>query len=177
MGKTLHELINDWLLLEERLEYAEYLDDETVDEAKKASQAVLNAILDKTDNIDYVAIKLEEKIESLNAVKQVHEAEIGRIRKKIASAKRSKDNLMGVMIPLIIRTIGHDGVVETKSARYKLYQRWGKPLYDPTKIDEKYKFTEEALKIDYATLKKDAIDAGGKLEGVIVPRVDAVRRY
>ena len=146
MGRNTHQLIEDYL---EMIQFTKMHDNIAIEEgsdihlaikeAKRQEQIILDLLLQKVDNIDNFVIHLEEKMAKLDAVKKVHKDEADRIQKRINSVKTLKDRMNKVFIPMIIETVGKDGVLETSSARYSMYETWGKMLYDPKKVPEDYR--------------------------------------
>ena len=79
---------------------------------------------------------------------------------------------------MIIKTVGNDGIFQTDTTRYKLYQTWG-PLEvtDEEAVSDNYKSYK--VEVDKKKARQDAIKAaedGMGIAGFAIEKVDRVRR-
>lgn len=174
---TTNELISKWYNIADSIEYAD--SDEQLKELEKVQGLLMNQMLEKVDNIDSFAMSVEETIATYKAKKEVFQKEAKRISSRIASSEKLKKFLNSTLIPSIIKTIGKDGKLSTSSANYTLFNGWGKVIYDPERIDQKYVSVKETTVVDAAQIRKDAISAyknGESIDGVIIIKEDRIRR-
>ena len=125
---TTRELIDKWIEIQESIEFEN--NDEKIDELLKLKQELVNQMYEKVDNIDYAIVNIEKDIASLIAERDILMKEATRISKKAESLKRFKEYLNYNILPEIIKTIGKDNKLKTKTANYTLYQTWSSPIYD-----------------------------------------------
>jgi len=92
----------------------------------------------KVDNVDSFVMSINEEIAVLTAQLEVHKKEVDRMRNRLKSINRTKQYFDEVLLPMAIDTIGKDGILQTKTARYKIYETFGKTHVDENELEEIY---------------------------------------
>ena len=91
----------------------------------KAIQEVKNQISRKTSGIDYMIVEMNKQTNLLDAEIATLMDEVKRLRGRKKSIKSSEDFFNKELLPMIIETAGNDGVFQTDTTRYKMYETWG----------------------------------------------------
>ena len=80
---------------------------------------------DKVQSIDFFSQNIKERDYLLSAEIEAHKDEIERLRNRQRALNATSDYLNKILLPLIIEEIGDEnGVLETNTARYKLYETY-----------------------------------------------------
>ena len=106
---------------------------------------------------------------------------IDRLRSRRKGLERTKDFFNKNLLPAVIMEIGNDdGVYETDTARYKLYETFGPVDVDPHVISDDFKKVEIVEKLDKVKARKAAIsafNAGQEMPpGIDIDKVKRVKR-
>tara|TARA_R100001443_G_scaffold57000_2_gene67915 strand:- start:8927 stop:9481 length:555 start_codon:yes stop_codon:yes gene_type:complete len=145
--------------------------DDSIEEVKKE-------ISKKTSGIDHFIIEMNKNVNLIDAEIKTHMDEIKRLRGRKNAVKRTEDYFNKDLLPMIIDTCGNDGVFQTDTTRYKLYETWGPiEITDENAINDNYKRFK--VEIDKKAARKAAIDAaedGMGIAGFQISKVKRVRR-
>ena len=77
---------------------------------------------------------------------------------------------------MVIQEVGTNGVYETDTSRYKLYETYGPvAITDDSILDNEYKYVVENEKIDKKLLRKH-LTSGVDVPGATIQKVKRVRR-
>ncbi|MBP02245.1 MAG: hypothetical protein CMM25_05510 [Rhodospirillaceae bacterium] len=144
----------------------------------KAIQEVKNQISRKTSGIDYMIVEMNKQTNLLDAEIATLMDEVKRLRGRKKSIKSSEDFFNKELLPMIIETAGNDGVFQTDTTRYKMYETWGPlEIIDEEAISDNYK--RYKVEIDKKTARKAVIEAaedGLGISGFKLEKVKRVRR-
>ena len=121
---------------------------------------------------------MNKKTSLIDAEIKTYQDEIKRLRGRKNAIKKTEDYLNKDLIPMIIETAGNDGVFETETTRYKLFETWGPlEITNEESIDDKYK--RYKVEFDKKSARKDAIEmaeSGMGIGGFKIEKVKRVRR-
>ena len=132
----------------------------------------------KTSGIDYMIVEMNRRKDILQAEVGSYRDEIKRLQAHQNAIKKTEEYFNKVLLPMIIETAGNDGVFETDTTRYKMFQTWG-PLevVNEDEIQDQYK--RYKIEVDKKGARKSAIEAaeqGLGLAGFKIEKVKRVRR-
>ena len=132
----------------------------------------------KTSNIDHFMLSMNKNTNLIDAEIKTHMDEVKRLRARKNAIKKTEEYFNKSLLPMIIKTVGNDGVFQTDTTRYKLYQTWG-PLevIDEESVSDNYK--RYKVEVDKKKARQDAIKAaedGMGIAGFAIEKVDRVRR-
>ena len=158
-------------LIEPDNEGALALIDDAIDEVKKE-------IANKTSGIDHFIVTMNKNTNLIDAEIKTHMDEVKRLRCRKNAIKRTEDYFNKELLPMIIDTCGNDGVFQTDTTRYKMFETWGPiEIIDEESINDNYKRFK--VEIDKKKARKDAIAAaedGMGISGFSIQKVKRVRR-
>ena len=157
-SKTTKELVGELIDIEQQLEYAEDVDKhkELQTEQKQLQAQVKN----KIENVDYFMVELNKKEHLIDAEVEALIDEIARLKTRRKGLERTKDYFNKELIPAVILEVGNDdGVYETNTARYKLYETFGPVIIDAHVLSDDFKKVEIVEKLDKVKARKAAISA------------------
>lgn len=184
--KTTRNLIDELIDVEEELDYQESFEydsemdirreaAEKIKRLKEKKDLISHQIMQKADNIDKFMFNIEKRIGIYDGEIAVYMSELDTLRTGRRRIQKVKDYLGKTLLPLIIKTVGRNGIYETETAKYTLYETWGGlVISDENKIPEQYK--QLVTQIDKRILRKAIIGGTVEADGAIVERVEAVRR-
>lgn len=179
---TTKDLIGEYIDLEGRKEYAEGTDDvQMYDKACTDLITVKNSLRRKIDNVDHFLVEVNKRVHLVDAETEALKDEIERLKNRRRYIIATKDFFNKTLLPMVIKEVGtEEGVFETDTARYKLYQTYGPAEIDVEKLDNKYKNVKITEIIDKKAARNDAIachkEGTEPPEGVHIELVDRVRR-
>ena len=137
---------------------------------------------DKVQSIDFFSQNIKERDYLLSAEIEAHKDEVERLRNRQRALTATSDYLNKVLLPLIIEEIGDEnGVLETNTARYKLYETYGSVIItDQSALADAFIKTEIVQKVDKAKLRKvcmrTAREGGIFPSGATITKVKRVKR-
>ena len=174
---TLIDLVND----REFLEQTQGDDPGFPEEVKPIDEAIVKIKKEmsaKVSGIDYMIVEMNRKKDLMKAEVSSYMDEIKRLRNRQKSIQKVEDYFNKELLPMIIDTAGNDGVFETDTTRYKMYETWGAlEITDEDAINDNYK--RYKIEIDKKGARKDAIEAaenGMGLSGFKIERTKRIRR-
>tara|TARA_B100001094_G_scaffold195185_1_gene189173 strand:+ start:3594 stop:4148 length:555 start_codon:yes stop_codon:yes gene_type:complete len=132
----------------------------------------------KTSGLDYMIVEMNKNLNLIDAEIGTLMDEVKRLRNRKASIKRTEDFFNKELLPMVIETAGNDGVFQTDTTRYKMYETWGPlEITDEEAITENFKRFK--VEIDKKKARKAAIEAaedGLGISGFKLEKVKRVRR-
>tara|TARA_Y100001938_G_scaffold151212_1_gene247615 strand:- start:22600 stop:23163 length:564 start_codon:yes stop_codon:yes gene_type:complete len=180
--ETAKELIGEHMDVMLRMEL-EPIDKENNLPALLEEQALIQGkIKDKADSIDFFSQNIKEREYLIDAEIEAHKDEIARLRNRKTALNNTSDYLNKVLLPMLIEELGDDnGVLETDTARYKLYETFGSVvIIDHNALPDDFIKTEIVQKVDKALLRKACMSLAkeGKdlPSGASITKVKRVKR-
>ena len=177
--KTTKELIWELIDIEHQLVLADKVEEhEQLEVKQKQLQAQVKT---KVQNVDYFMLELNKKEYLIDAEIEALKDEVERLKGKIKGLERTKDYFNKQLLPAVILEIGNeDGVYETDTARYKLYETFGPVEIDPHMLSDDFKKVEIVEKLDKVKARKAAISAFNANEvmpeGINIKKIKRVKR-
>ncbi len=172
--KTTKELIGDFIDLDMQLQTA--TDDEAV-VLSSAMEVTKKDIGRKLDNIDHFMVNIDRKMHLIDAEVEAYNAEIQRLKLRRKATMSLKDYFNKTLIPMVVEELGDDnGVYETNTARYKLYETFGPAaVTDETIVPDEYKVVKMVESIDKKKARAE-LTKGVDIPGFHIEKVKRVRR-
>ena len=181
---TTKEIVGELIDVNQQIESIEQGTDIDMDEHKLLEEkrmALHKQVRTKIQNVDYFMVEHNKKEHLIDAEVESLKDEIDRLKSRRRGLERTKDFFNKNLLPAVIMEIGNeDGVYETDTARYKLYETFGPVDVDPHQISDDFKKVEIVEKLDKIKARKAAIAAfnGEKdiPEGINIKKVKRVKR-
>ena len=181
---TTKEIVGELIDVNQQIESIEQGTDIDMDEHKLLEEKRITLhkeVRTKIQNVDYFMMELNKKEHLIDAEVEALKDEIDRLKSRRRGLERTKDFFNKNLLPAVIMEIGNeDGVYETDTARYKLYEAFGPVDVDPHQISDDFKKVEIVEKLDKVKARKAAIAAfnGEKdmPEGINIKKVKRVKR-
>jgi len=149
-----------------------------ISEIENSITEIKNQITRKTSGIDHMIVQMNGHLNLIDAEIKTHMDEVKRLRNRKNAIKRTEEYFNKELLPMIIETAGNDGVFETDTTRYKMFQTWGPiEITDEDAISDNYK--RYKVEIDKKAARKDAIamaEEGVGIAGFKIEKVKRVRR-
>tara|TARA_R110000824_G_scaffold13876_4_gene59662 strand:+ start:3046 stop:3600 length:555 start_codon:yes stop_codon:yes gene_type:complete len=181
---TTKELVGELIDVNQQLEYLEQKTDPDLEQHKSLEEARMTLhreVRNKIQNVDYFMVELNKKEYLLDAEVESLKDEIDRLKSRRRGLKRTQDFFNKQLLPAVIMEVGNDdGVYETNTARYKLYETFGPVQVDPHSVSDDFKKVEIVSKLDKVKARKAAISAfnaeADMPEGISIRKVKRVKR-
>ena len=158
INKSTTELIGELIDVEQELAITE--DSERKDELEEEQTKLQTQVKHKVQNIDYFMVELNKREHLVDAEVEALKDEIHRLKTRRKGLERTKDFFNKKLLPAVIQEVGNEnGVYETATSRYKLYETFGPVEVDAHTISNDYKKVEIVEKLDKVKARKSAIDA------------------
>ena len=171
--QTTRELVGEYIDLEIQAEYAS--DDEIIDVSDKLD-TLKSTIKRKVDGIDYFMVELDRKLYLIDAEIEAIKKEETRLRVRRRATESLKQYFNGVLIPMVVEEVGINGVYETDTARYKLFETWG-PVVVLNEEDVPNDFKKVVMTESIDRKKaRETLSKGAKIPGLHIEKVKRVRR-
>ena len=171
--QTTRELIGEYIDLEIQAEYAS--DDEILDISDKLV-TLKGTIKRKVDGIDYFMVELDRKLHLIDAEVEAIKKEETRLRVRRRATESLKQYFNGVLKPMVVEEVGINGVYETDTARYKLFETWG-PVVVVNEEDVPNDFKKVVMTESVDKKKaRDILSKGNQIPGLHIEKVKRVRR-
>jgi hypothetical protein len=172
--KTTRELVGDFIDLECQLEYADNQDEINVIES--ALTVTKQDISRKVDGIDHFMVNIDKKIHLVDAEVEALNKEIQRLKVRRRATESLKKYFNETLIPMVVEEVGTDGVYETDTARYKLYETYGPvAVLREDDVPDDYKVVKMTTHIDKKKARKE-LTQGVDIPGFLIQKVKRVRR-
>lgn len=143
-----------------------------------AISEIKNQIANKTSGIDHFIVTMNKNTNLIDAEIKTHMDEVKRLRNRKNAIKRTEDYINKELLPMIIETAGNDGIFQTETTRYKMFETWGPlEITDEESIGDNYK--RYKVEIDKKKARKEVIAAaedGLGISGFKIEKVKRVRR-
>ena len=120
---TTKDLVGKHIDIEIRREYAETIEERR--DCDVALQEIKKEIRQKIDKVDIVVMEMDKKLALVEAEEQIIGKEIQRLKKRKNAIKNAKKYFNNFILPVVVKEVGRDGVFETATAKYKLYETYG----------------------------------------------------
>ena len=170
---TTKDIINEYIDLENELEYNQG-DEQISSDLVKVQQKMKN----KVEGIDSFCVELSKQKNLIDAEIKTHMDELKRLRSRKKAIENTEKYLNKTLIPMVVKTMGEDGVFRTNTTRYKLYETWGPvTIIDEEAVPDKYKRAK--IEVDKKGAREDVIKAaenGIGIAGLSIEKVDRIRR-
>ena len=181
---TTKEIVGELIDVNQQMELLEKRADIAMEEHKLLEEKRMTLhkhVRTKIQNVDYFMMELNKKEHLIDAEVEALKDEIDRLRSRRKGLERTKDFFNKNLLPAVIMEIGNDdGVYETDTARYKLYETFGPVDVDPHVISDDFKKVEIVEKLDKVKARKAAIsafNAGQEMPpGIDIDKVKRVKR-
>ena len=181
---TTKELVGELIDVNQEIEYLEKLPELDMDSLKRLEEhrvTLHQQVKNKLDNVDYFMVELSKREHLIDAEVEALKDEIDRLKSRRRGLEKTMDYFNKTLLPAVILEIGNDdGVYETNTARYKLYETYGGVEIDPHTVSEDFKRIQIVEKLDKVKARKAAISAhkaGDNMpEGINITRVKRVKR-
>tara|TARA_R110002020_G_scaffold108728_1_gene251854 strand:+ start:292 stop:852 length:561 start_codon:yes stop_codon:yes gene_type:complete len=182
--KTTRELVGELIDVNQELDYLEKRPDVDMEEHKLLEEKRVQLhkeVKNKIQNVDYFMVELNKKEHLIDAEVESLKDEINRLKGRRSGLERTKDYFNKQLLPAVILEIGNeDGVYETNTARYKLYETFGPVEIDAHLLSDDFKKVEIVEKLDKVKARKAAISAfnadDNMPEGINIRKVKRVKR-
>ena len=181
---TTKELVGELIDINQQIEYIEQSSEIDMEQHKSLEEtrtALHREVRTKIQNVDYFMLELNKKEYLLDAEVEALKEEIDRLKARQRGLKRTQDFFNKRLLPAVIMEIGNDdGVYETNTARYKLYETFGPVDINPHTVSDDFKRVEIVQKLDKVKARKAAISAfkaeEAMPEGININRIKRVKR-
>tara|TARA_R100000687_G_scaffold82674_1_gene82838 strand:+ start:1174 stop:1695 length:522 start_codon:yes stop_codon:yes gene_type:complete len=169
--KTTRELLGEYIDYDITLQH-----DPLDEDAVKGKMGTLMQIKSKVDNIDYFMVDISRKEHLIDAEIEALNDEIHRLKVRRKATESLKKYFNQTLIPMIVEEVGTDGVYETDTSRYKLYETFGPvAITDETLVPDEYKKVTMVESIDKKKARTD-LTKGVDISGMTISKVKRVRR-
>jgi len=173
VNRTTRELIGDYIDLDMQLQSENENDSLDITNAIEETKKDIST---KVDGIDHFMVDIDRKQHLIDAEIEALKKEQLRLSVRRKATESLKKYFNETLIPMIIEQLGTDGVYETDTARYKLYETFGPvAIVDEKKIPEEYQVLVESWRIDKIAMRKE-LTAGVDIPGAFIQKVKRVRR-
>ena len=171
--KTARELLGDYIDLEIEVDSP----DPDLEVLLPQMDKVKGLIKKKVDGIDHFMMELSRREHLIDAEIEALKSEETRLKVRRKAVQNLKDYFNGSLIPMIVEELGDDdGVYETDTARYKLYETWGPTLVlEEAAVPDDFKRVTMVESIDKKKAK-EVLKTGAKIPGLTLTKVKRVRR-
>jgi len=178
---TSRELVSTLIELEldrKFLEQTQGDDPGFVEEIKPIDEAIIKIkkeMTNKVSGLDHMILEMSKRKDLIDAEIGSLMKEVTRLRRRKDAIKRTEDYFNKNLLPMIIETAGNDGILETKTTRYKLYQTWGPiEIIDEDEVPDNYK--RYKVEIDKKGARKEIIEAAENGQGIRGFKIEKVKR-
>ncbi|QDP45717.1 MAG: hypothetical protein Unbinned5179contig1000_4 [Prokaryotic dsDNA virus sp.] len=148
------------------------------EEVKPIDEAIVKIkkeMTNKVSGLDHMIVEMNKRKDLIDTEIGSLMKEVSRLRRRKDAIKRTEDYFNKNLLPMIIETAGNDGVLETKTTRYKMYQTWGPiEVIDENDVPDNYK--RYKVEIDKKEARKAAIEAAESGQGIRGFKIEKVKR-
>ena len=181
---TTQELVGELIDVNQQIDDMEKGADIDMDvhkELEETRMTLHKEVKNKIQNVDYFMLELNKKEHLIDAEVEALKDEIDRLKSRRRGLIRTKDFFNKTLLPAVIEEIGNDdGVYETNTARYKLYETFGPVDVNPHVVSDDFKKVEIVEKLDKVKARKAAISAfnanDAMPDGIYITKVKRVKR-
>tara|TARA_R100000789_G_scaffold99946_1_gene108048 strand:+ start:920 stop:1486 length:567 start_codon:yes stop_codon:yes gene_type:complete len=185
LKRTTRDIIGDYIDNEQRFDYVEkssdHVEKEDLDLYIKNKETLQTEIRTKMDKVDSFVLETKRKEHLIDAEVDALKNEIDRLKQRRKGIGMFKKFVNDILLPMVVKEVGNeDGVWETDTARYKLYESYGGVIVNPDMVSSDFKKVEIKESIDKVKARKAAIAAhraGENMpDGIEIRKVERVRR-
>lgn len=181
---TTKEIVGELIDVNQELEYVDQSTELGIQKHKELEETRVDLhkqVKLKLDNVDYFMVELGKREHIIDAEIEHMKDEVARLRSRRKGLERTKDYFNKTLLPSVILEVGNDnGVYETNTARYKLYETFGSVEVDAHIVSDDFKKVEIVEKLDKVKARKAAItafNAGKDMPiGIDINKVKRVKR-
>jgi len=173
---TTKELISDIIDLEVDKEFCDESEDKEIENRLVIARQELTQ---KVDNLDWFITDLARRKGAVSGEIDALKSEVARLTRKKKAVDKVKTFVSDTLLPMVVKTMGNNGLFETETARYKLYEIYGPVEVDMENCHKDFVKTEILVKPDKALARKAAIEAdktGVHIDGLSIEKKEKVRR-
>tara|TARA_A100001201_G_scaffold141833_2_gene138279 strand:- start:117 stop:665 length:549 start_codon:yes stop_codon:yes gene_type:complete len=179
INKSTTQLIGELIDVEQELSIVD--SEERQEELQQEQTKLQTQVKQKVQNIDHFMVELNKREHLVDAEIEALKDEITRLKSRRKGLENTRDFFNKKLLPAVIQEVGsEEGVYETATARYKLYETFGPVDVDPHVISDEFKKVEILEKLDKVKARKAAISAFNAGEdmppGIDIAKVKRVKR-
>ncbi len=173
--RTTKELLGEYIDLEIQAEYS--TDDSDITEVITAMETVKQTIRKKVDGIDHFMLELSRREHLIDAEIEAIKSEEVRLKVRRKAVQSLKGYFNNTLIPMVVEELGDEnGVYETDTARYKLYETWGPVIImNEDEIPDDFKKVVMTDAIDKKKAR-EVLVKGASIPGFSISKVKRIRR-
>ena len=173
--KTTKDLLGEYIDLEIQAEYS--TDDSDITEVVSAMETVKQTIRKKVDGIDHFMLELSRREHLIDAEIEAIKSEELRLKVRRKAVQSLKGYFNNTLIPMVVEELGDEnGVYETDTARYKLYETWGPVvIMNEDEIPDDFKKVVMTDAIDKKKAREVLVQ-GAEIPGFSISKVKRIRR-
>jgi len=173
--QTTKELVGDYIDLESQKLFTDS-ESEEMEYIDSQLEITKQSISRKLDGIDHFMLDIDKRMYMIDAEVEALNSEIHRLKTRKKATESLKKYFNQTLIPLIVEEVGNDGVYETDTARYKLYETDGPVIiHEKDEIPDSYKNMKYVESINKIKIRKD-LKEGKVISGASMPKIKRVKR-
>ena len=174
------ELVGELIDVEQQLSMSSE-DEEGYANLQDTQKQLQTQVKQKIQNVDHFMLELKKREHLIDAEVEALKDEIARLKTSRKGLERTNDFFNRQLLPGVIMEIGNeDGVYETATTRYKLYETFGPVFVDAHTVSDEFKKVEILEKLDKVKARKAAINAFNSGQdmpsGIEISKVKRVKR-
>jgi len=174
------ELVGELIDVEQQLSMSSE-DEEGYANLQDTQKQLQTQVKQKIQNVDHFMLELKKREHLIDAEVEALKDEIARLKTRRKGLERTNDFFNRQLLPAVIMEIGNeDGVYETATTRYKLYETFGPVFVDAHTVSDEFKKVEILEKLDKVKARKAAINAFNSGQdmpsGIEISKVKRVKR-
>lgn len=173
--KTTRELLGEYIDAEIDAQYSK--DNVELTNAMVKMENVKNNIKKKVDGIDYFMVELNRREHLIDAEIEALKDEETRLKVRRKAVEGLKKYFNQQLLPMVISELGDkNGVYETDTARYKMFETWGPiVVQDEEEVPSDFKIVKMSESIDKKKAR-EVLKNGNKVPGLFMEKIKRVRR-
>ena len=174
------ELVGELIDVEQQLSMSSE-DEEGYANLQDTQKQLQTQVKQKIQNVDHFMLELKKREHLIDAEIEALKDEIARLKTRRKGLERTNDFFNRQLLPAVIMEVGNeDGVYETATTRYKLYETFGPVFVDAHTVSDEFKKVEILEKLDKVKARKAAINAFNSGQdmpsGIEISKVKRVKR-
>ena len=174
------ELVGELIDVEQQLSMSSE-DEEGYANLQDTQKQLQTQVKQKIQNVDHFMLELKKREHLIDAEVEALKDEIARLKTRRKGLERTNDFFNRQLLPAVIMEVGNeDGVYETATTRYKLYETFGPVFVDAHTVSDEFKKVEILEKLDKVKARKAAINAFNSGQdmpsGIEISKVKRVKR-
>ena len=174
------ELVGELIDVEQQLSMSSE-DEEGYANLQDTQKQLQTQVKQKIQNVDHFMLELKKREHLIDAEVEALKDEIARLKTRRKGLEKTNDFFNRQLLPAVIMEVGNeDGVYETATTRYKLYETFGPVFVDAHTVSDEFKKVEILEKLDKVKARKAAINAFNSGQdmpsGIEISKVKRVKR-